>query len=123
VLGTRLSFSVANCGKRAGVSAAVSPKTPESLGFWGVVGHGTANETAPAAVFHVEEVTVPSVSQQSTPPFASLSSTPRQGSGFAQFFLAPFRDVDDRVARLLAAAKTEREARQAAMSPVGEPHR
>ncbi|MBV9553586.1 MAG: hypothetical protein JO032_12435 [Alphaproteobacteria bacterium] len=44
-------------------------------------------------------------------------------SGFAGFFLAPFRDVDDRPARKAAAARAEREARLAAMSAAAGQHR
>jgi hypothetical protein len=58
--------------------------------------------------------------------FAVLPATaplaPRR-SGLAGFFLAPFRDVDDRPARKAAAARAEREARQAAMSVVAGPRR
>ena len=57
--------------------------------------------------------------------FATLAGSPRPRppSRFAQFFLAPFRDIDDRAARQAAAAKAEREARRAAMSGAAEPHR
>lgn len=59
-----------------------------------------------------------SVSQSSLPRFASLPSSPaaapQRRSRFAAFFLAPFADVDDRVARLAAANQAEREARRAA---------
>ena len=63
---------------------------------------------------------MPPVSQQSLAPFASLSSAPvrapRQRGRLVQLFLAPFRDVDDRVARKAAASKREREERLASMS-------
>jgi hypothetical protein len=63
---------------------------------------------------------VASVSPGTLPRFASLPGAPvatsQQRSRFARFFLAPFADVDDRVARLAAASRAEREARQAAMS-------
>jgi hypothetical protein len=67
----------------------------------------------------LKELTVSSLSQTTLTPFASLpglAAPAARRSGFAQFFLAPFRDVDDRVARLAAAVKAEREAREAAMS-------
>ena len=60
-----------------------------------------------------------SLSQNTLAPFASLpgrSAPAARQSRFAQFFLAPFRDVDDRVARLAAAVKAEREAHDAATS-------
>jgi hypothetical protein len=66
---------------------------------------------------------VPPTSQELLAPFASLSSGLPQRSSFAQFFLAPFRDVDHRAARHAAASKAEREARQAAMSAAAEPRR
>jgi hypothetical protein len=98
------------------------PKPAESLIFCGMPDMAQPMKQF-SQLYPVEEITVSSVPHQPAPPFASLSVAQHQGSGFAQFFLAPFRDVDDRVARLLAAAKTEREARQAAMSAAGEPHR
>ena len=57
--------------------------------------------------------------------FATLTGAPRlrPPSRFAQFVLAPFRDVDERAARQAAAAKAEREARRAAMSDAAEPRR
>jgi hypothetical protein len=66
-------------------------------------------------------------SQESLAPFAVLSAPAvgalRQRWGFAQLFLAPFRDVDQRVARKAAAARAEREARSAAMSGAAGPRR
>jgi hypothetical protein len=61
--------------------------------------------------------------QETPAPFASLSpsSAPRRGWGIAQLFTAPFYDVDDRAARLAAAAKRERELRQLAMSDAAAP--
>lgn len=61
--------------------------------------------------------------QEMPAPFASLlpSPAPRRGWGLAQLFTAPFYDVDDRAARLAAAAKRERELRQAVMSDVPAP--
>lgn len=66
---------------------------------------------------------MPPVSQQTPAPFASLSPAPapRQRWRLSQLFTAPFYDVDDRAARLAAAAKREREARQAAMSGAAAP--
>ncbi len=60
--------------------------------------------------------------------FATLPATagllPPRRSGLAGFFLAPFRDVDDRPARKAAAARAEREAaRQTAMSGGDGPRR
>lgn len=55
------------------------------------------------------------MSQMPLPRFASLPEAPGsvpQGSFFARFFRTPFADVDDRVARLAAANRAEREARQ-----------
>jgi len=52
-------------------------------------------------------------------PFAALPGAPASMAHrprFADFFLAPFRDVDDRAARKTAAARAEREARLVAMS-------
>lgn len=67
-----------------------------------------------------------SLSQASLPRFASLpgspATAPQPRSRFASFFLAPFADVDDRVARLAAANQAEREARRtAAMSAAPAP--
>ena len=61
--------------------------------------------------------------QEMPAPFASLSPSPapRRGWGIAQLFTAPFYDVDDRAARLAAAAKRERELRELAMSDVPAP--
>jgi hypothetical protein len=68
---------------------------------------------------------MPSPSAQPFPRFASLPGTPgsvpSDPSWFARFFLTPFRDVDDRAARLMAAARAEREVRQAAMSAADAP--
>jgi hypothetical protein len=55
--------------------------------------------------------------------FATLPGADYLHASFAGFFLAPFRDVDDRVALKLAAARAEREARLAAMSAVDGPRR
>ena len=70
---------------------------------------------------------MPPSSPQSFAPFASLSGNPtrapRQRTRLAQFFLTPFRDVDDRAARLAAASKSERAAREAAMSGAAGPRR
>lgn len=67
------------------------------------------------------------LSQVTLPRFASLSDAtmgaPPQRSRLARFFLTPFADVDDRVARLAAANQREREARQAAMSDAAGPRR
>ena len=55
------------------------------------------------------------MSQMPLPRFAALPEAPNsapQGSLFARFFRTPFADVDDRVARLAAANRAEREARQ-----------
>jgi hypothetical protein len=53
-------------------------------------------------------------------PFAALpgfaAPTVQRPQGLAAFFLAPFRDVDDRAARKTAALRADREARQAAIS-------
>ena len=62
-----------------------------------------------------------SVSQHSVAPFASLPRADAPRQGFLQIFLSPFRDVDDRVVRLAAAAKSERQARRLAMSAAPEP--
>jgi hypothetical protein len=66
---------------------------------------------------------MPPVPQEMPAPFASLTPapTPRQRWRLAQLFTAPFHDVDDRVARLAAAANREREERRAAMSDVAVP--
>jgi hypothetical protein len=68
---------------------------------------------------------MPPVTQRPLAPFATLtpSREPRGRWGIAQLFSAPFRDVDDRVARKAAAEKREREARLLAMSDAAEPHR
>ena len=66
-------------------------------------------------------------SQESFAPFASLSAAPAsmpvESAGWRQFFLAPFRDVDHRAARLAAARRAERELREAAMSAAAAPQR
>jgi hypothetical protein len=66
-----------------------------------------------------------SASQASIARFASLPGTavsaPGQRTRLFQLFVAPFGDVDQRVALKLAASRAEREARQAAMSGAGEP--
>jgi hypothetical protein len=58
---------------------------------------------------------VTDVSQVQLPRFASLTdatmSVPQAKSRLSRFFLAPFADVDERVARLAAADRAEREAR------------
>jgi len=69
---------------------------------------------------------MPPVTQRPLAPFATLTPAPqpRERWGIAQLFSAPFRDVDDRVARKAAAEKREREARLAgAMSGAAEPRR
>jgi hypothetical protein len=52
------------------------------------------------------------------PRFASLSGAPapiaQPRSGLRAFFMAPFYDVDDRVARKIASQRAERAAREAA---------
>jgi hypothetical protein len=57
-------------------------------------------------------------------PFAVLPGAPASATAhrprFADFFLAPFRDVDDRAARKTAAARAEREARLAMSGAVGQ---
>jgi hypothetical protein len=65
------------------------------------------------------------VTQRPLAPFAPLTPArqPRERWGIAQLFSAPFRDVDDRVARKAAAEKREREARLTAMSGAAEPRR
>jgi len=63
---------------------------------------------------------MPPVTQRPLAPFATLTPA-RERWGIAQLFAAPFRDVDDRVARKAAAEKREREARLAAMSDAAEP--
>jgi hypothetical protein len=65
------------------------------------------------------------VTQRPLAPFATLtpSREPRGVWGIAQLFAAPFRDVDDRVARKAEAARRERDARLLAMSDAAEPHR
>jgi hypothetical protein len=66
------------------------------------------------------EIVMPPSSNATLAPFATLpgfaAPAGQRRSGFAAFFLAPFRDVDDRAARKLAALRVERETRQAAMS-------
>jgi hypothetical protein len=68
-----------------------------------------------------------SSAQDSIARFASLSSgvmgEPAQRAGFLQTFLAPFRDIDQRPARLAAASRAEREMRHAAMSAAAAPRR
>ena len=69
---------------------------------------------------------MPSPSPNSLPRFATLPGAPQpmaRRSRLAQMFLAPFRDVDDRVARMAAANQREREARRAAMSDAAAPQR
>ena len=69
---------------------------------------------------------MPSLSQNPLPRFAALpgaEQAPTRRSRLAQMFLAPFRDVDHRVARLAAANQREREERRAAMSAAAEPQR
>jgi hypothetical protein len=70
-------------------------------------------------VLLMEFVMLPS-SNGALAPFATLTGVAmpaaQHRAGLAAFFFAPFRDVDDRVARKLAAQRAEREARQAAMS-------
>lgn len=63
-----------------------------------------------------KEPAVAVMSQMRLPRFASLpelaAGMPQAGSLFARFFRTPFADVDDRVARLAAANRAEREARK-----------
>ena len=67
---------------------------------------------------------MPSLSQNPLPRFAALpEQAPARRSRLAQMFLAPFRDVDDRVARMAAANEREREARRAATSDAAVPQR
>jgi hypothetical protein len=69
---------------------------------------------------------MPSLSQNPLPRFAALPTPARPAtrrSRLAQMFLAPFRDVDHRVARLAAANQREREARRGAMSDAAAPQR
>ena len=65
------------------------------------------------------------LAQRPLAPFATLtpSREPRGRWGIAGLFSAPFRDVDDRVARKAEAARREREARLLAMSDAVELHR
>ena len=88
---------------------------------------GTRGETNTAENPFVKEPAVADLSQVSLPRFASLSdatiSTPEKRSLLARFFLAPFADVDERVARLAAANRAEREAREASMFAADEPRR
>jgi hypothetical protein len=90
--------------------------------------YGTDNEAETAENFFPKELTVASVSQSPLPRFASLSDAtmgvPESRSLLARFFRAPFADIDDRVARLLAASRAERAMREAAaMSDEAEPRR
>ncbi|HZK89471.1 MAG TPA: hypothetical protein VFC56_04920 [Stellaceae bacterium] len=58
--------------------------------------------------------------------FAALpgaAGLPQRRSSLAGFFLAPFRDVDDRPARKAAAAQAERQARLTSMSGVAAQRR
>ncbi|HWB49832.1 MAG TPA: hypothetical protein VG651_12040 [Stellaceae bacterium] len=66
---------------------------------------------------------MPSAPLQTPAPFASLvpEPLPRHRWRLAQLFTAPFHDIDDRAARLAAAALREREARETAMSGATEP--
>ena len=67
---------------------------------------------------------MPPISQQPLAPFASLPvSALAKGrrASLLQMFFAPFSDVDDRVARKMAAQQAEREARRAATSVAGAP--
>ena len=69
---------------------------------------------------------MPSLSQNPLPRFAALPDPAQpttRRSRLAQMFLAPFRDVDHRVARLAAANQQEREERRAAMSAAAAPQR
>jgi hypothetical protein len=68
---------------------------------------------------------MPSVTQRPLAPFATLTPAPQPRGRWriAQLFSAPFRDVDDRVARKAEAARREREARAAATSGAAEPRR
>jgi hypothetical protein len=68
---------------------------------------------------------MPPVTQRPLARFATLtpSPQPRGHWGIAQLFSAPFRDVDDRVARKAEAARREREERLLAMSDADELHR
>jgi hypothetical protein len=63
---------------------------------------------------------MPPASLDTLPRFASLPSianyAPRPRRRLSDFFLAPFRDVDDRAARKAAAAQAERVQREAAMA-------
>jgi hypothetical protein len=64
---------------------------------------------------------MPPMPQTPFPRFASLepAGAPRPRWRIAQLFSAPFRDIDDRVARKAAAARAEREAQDAVMSDGG----
>jgi hypothetical protein len=66
-------------------------------------------------------------SQDSIARFAALPVMPGNARGqrsrFFDTFLAPFRDVDQRVARLVAASEAEREMRRVAMSDAPAPRR
>lgn len=74
---------------------------------------------------HTQEPAVSDVSQQ-LPRFASLTdatmAAPQAQSRLARFFMAPFVDVDERVARLAAADRAEREARATFMSGAAGSH-
>lgn len=85
--------------------------------FRGNIG-GTGSEPETAAPTDLPEFIMPSVPPTPLPRFASLvpDELPRLRWRIAQLFAAPFRDVDDRVARKAAAARARREARGAAMS-------
>jgi len=68
---------------------------------------------------------MPPATQDFLPRFAALPSVgttyaPRRRRRLSEFFLAPFRDVDDRAARKAAAAKAERAA---AMTGAAGPRR
>jgi len=54
------------------------------------------------------------------PRFATLPeiTVPRSKSWLSNFCMTPFRDVDDRVARMAAGKLAEKAAREAAMSAV-----
>jgi hypothetical protein len=72
------------------------------------------------------EFIMPPVTQRPLAPFATLTPErrPRERWSIAQLFSAPFRDVDERVARKAEAERREREARLvAAMSGAAEPRR
>jgi hypothetical protein len=81
---------------------------------------GTIDEAGTADDSFLKEPAVDPVSLASLPRFASLTDAtmglPQKRSHLARFFLAPFVDVDERVARLAAASQAERTLREAAMS-------